>query len=290
MRKKSIFFTYIGVAVFSISAVGDWSDVWSALQTNDWKEIAEKLVTALDSGSAVALALLAGFAFWGSKRDDEWITVVIHYPDGREKRLYNAFQRESCSRRELQGVLGDHHGLGRYDIQFMRSPALMDEIRRIKMGRDLELRIPLGPLDRFRDMVPLVDPDDHRPLAFLNLSNHPSVQWSDLQLSTARELTKNQSATIIDYPFPHIDPELSSIEIEQLADQLLDDLTTLMHEGDDRIVAVHIAGEPIMCLAISRGLRTRGVKCYSATSHRLSTEEDGVKRSEFHFVRFREWI
>ena len=46
---------------------------------------------------------------------------------------------------------------------------------------------------------------------FINLSNHPSAAWGADQLAAAA-----QYGTIVDVPFPNIDPTLSTEEVLRL--------------------------------------------------------------------------
>ena len=111
----------------------------------------------------------------------------------------------------------------------------------------------------------------------LNLSNHPSDNWTPEQLSAAGD-------AVVDMPFPQVDPDGDEAYIESLANEYLQKVLAM-----DNISAVHIMGEMNFTFALVNKLKTFGVKCVASTTQRETEEENGVKISKFKFVRFREY-
>ena len=111
----------------------------------------------------------------------------------------------------------------------------------------------------------------------LNLSNHPSVNWSEKQLAAAAD-------EIVDMPFPQVDPDDDEAYIESLANEYFSQITNMQH-----ITTVHIMGEMNFTFALVTKLKANGIKCVASTTKRETMEENGVKISTFNFVRFREY-
>ena len=122
----------------------------------------------------------------------------------------------------------------------------------------------------------------------MNLSNHPSDAWSDEQMRSARAL--DPDAELIDLPFPHVDPALSTQEVIDLAEQEWTRIMSELTHHHQRPLHAMISGETIFCVALVRKLQDAGITCYCATTKRVSeTDAQGVKSSIFTFVKFREW-
>lgn len=287
MKKKHVFWSYLALWLFLFLSALECDNVLNAIKTSELKQALEIVVGALDIGSAVAVALLAVFAYYGAQRDDDWITVVVRYPDGREPDVIkDAFQREECSRSEVSGLLGALHGPGRYTVAYLRSDQLIKDIKRIKSSDELELIIQIGEADTFGEPKPRVPNEpDERPLAFWNISNHPIAEnWCDRQVEAARLIAPN--AELIDIPFPQVDPHWSRADVYKQAEELLNTLKT-NREGERRVAGAMVAGEPVMCQAIVRELEMLDIPCFSATTRREVSQEGSEKRSRFVFVRFR---
>jgi hypothetical protein len=117
-------------------------------------------------------------------------------------------------------------------------------------------------------------------MQFLNISNHPSDKWTPEQVEAAKSLGGLPS----DVKFPHVDPQWSTEEVQNVAKKLVMSLDLV------EVAGAMVAGEPLMTLCIVRNLQAIGVRCFSATTERSVVEgKDGVKTSKFNFVRFREW-
>lgn len=114
----------------------------------------------------------------------------------------------------------------------------------------------------------------------LNLSNHPAQNWGETQLSTA----ETAYGEITDLPFPAIDPNWTSRQIEQLAEAYCQKVIDLCP------TAVHLMGEMTFTFALIRKLKAAGIRCVASTTRRLVVQEDGHSKSvHFEFVQFREY-
>lgn len=114
----------------------------------------------------------------------------------------------------------------------------------------------------------------------LNLSNHPSAQWSERQTTWANDIY----GEVEDLPFPQIDPNFNEVQL----DALVKEYFSLVARKKPN--AVHIMGELTFCVALIKKLQNGGISCIASTTHR-STEDlpDGTKVSKFEFVRFRQY-
>lgn len=117
---------------------------------------------------------------------------------------------------------------------------------------------------------------------FLNLSNHPSTEWSDVQLAAAQVYGK-----IIDMPFPAINETMSEPGIETMADQYL---LKILGLSDGKSCTVHIMGEMTFTFSLVNKLKAMGVTCVASTTRRdVVVLPDGSKQVRFHFCRFRKY-
>lgn len=115
---------------------------------------------------------------------------------------------------------------------------------------------------------------------FVNLTNHPSLAWSDGQRQAAL-----QYGEILDLPFPVIDPAASTEEVKALADKTVDAIKQL-----DGSPVVHVMGEMTFTYAIVARLKALGITCVASTTERDTVvAPDGRKITTFKFVRFREY-
>ena len=112
---------------------------------------------------------------------------------------------------------------------------------------------------------------------FLNLSNHPSANWSEKQLAAA-------GGNVVDMPFPQVDPDGDEAYIENLANEYLDKILKI-----GNIEAVHVMGEMNLTFSLVTKLKAKGIKCVASTTKRETVEENGVKVSKFKFVKFRNY-
>ena len=119
----------------------------------------------------------------------------------------------------------------------------------------------------------------------INLSNHPSANWSAEQKNAA-EL---QYGKIVDLPFPNIPAEWDAEEVVELANDYLRRCERLLDNGDPAS-AVHLAGEPVFCFVLAQLLLKAGVICLVSTTERIVCEDNGTKTSVFRFNRFRKYL
>lgn len=113
----------------------------------------------------------------------------------------------------------------------------------------------------------------------LNLSNHPSTLWPQNQTALALE----KYDQIQDLPFPHIDPQLSGYDLEQLAEEYEIKIRKI------NPTAVHLMGELTFTFRLVNRLKAIGINCIASTTSRNVIEKDGAKTSVFAFVGFREY-
>lgn len=116
---------------------------------------------------------------------------------------------------------------------------------------------------------------------FVNLSNHPSSDWTENQLKAAERYGK-----VIDVDFPIIPPEADEQAISQIAAQyvaMIRDMTK------DKSVTLHIMGEMTFVFRVVSRLNSLGITCVASTTERIAYETDAGKLSVFHFVRFRKY-
>lgn len=117
----------------------------------------------------------------------------------------------------------------------------------------------------------------------LNLSNHPSANWSAEQKDTAEKLY----GEIIDLPFPVVDPAGDEEYIAYLAE---DYCRQVLEMSEDRDVTVHLMGEMTLTFALVQQLQTDGITCVASTTERETNETpDGHKESFFKFIQFRKY-
>ncbi|MBQ3657927.1 MAG: CRISPR-associated protein [Bacteroidales bacterium] len=112
---------------------------------------------------------------------------------------------------------------------------------------------------------------------FLNLSNHPSISWSENQLAAA-------GGKVIDLAFPQVAPDGDEKYIQNLATEYYNKILEMQD-----ITTVHLMGEMNFTFALVTKLKAAGIKCVASTTKRETVEENGVKISKFQFVRFREY-
>jgi len=117
----------------------------------------------------------------------------------------------------------------------------------------------------------------------INLSNHPSVNWSEEQYKTAVE----QFGCVVDLPFPVVDPDGDESYIEALADEYE---SKVLEMAADEPITVHLMGEMTLTFALILRLQAQGITCVASTTRRVTSEfPDGRKESLFQFVKFRKY-
>lgn len=113
----------------------------------------------------------------------------------------------------------------------------------------------------------------------LNLSNHPSSNWSESQLNTAIQTY----GSVEDLPFPNIPPEWDRDRVLQLAD----DYTARI--ALSKASAVHIMGELVFTHLLVTRLEEIGIPCIASTTERIVEMEGDVKKIRFGFIQFRSY-
>lgn len=116
---------------------------------------------------------------------------------------------------------------------------------------------------------------------FINLSNHPSLDWDETQLKAAEEFGR-----IEDIPFPNISPDVTENQIENLAKEYRD---KILEKALDNEVTVHVMGEMTFCFTLISMLRRCNIPCLASCTERIVSENNGNKISSFGFVGFRKY-
>jgi hypothetical protein len=123
---------------------------------------------------------------------------------------------------------------------------------------------------------------------FINLSNHPSSKWSPLQLEAAMDMVDR--SPVIDMAFPNIKPEMTTKEVQNLANEYIDKIKNLINEYDAEKVVLHVMGEMTFTYHIAFSFRLSPiVTCVASTTKRNVIEKNGEKISIFEFVQFRKY-
>lgn len=113
----------------------------------------------------------------------------------------------------------------------------------------------------------------------INLSNHPSSKWSDLQIKAAGLYGQ----TIIDIEFPKIKINSNRGKIIKSIIAEIEDVI----EKHKALATVHIMGEMVLTYQLVNELKKRGIMCISSFSERISKEiGENKKTSEFNFEYF----
>lgn len=119
----------------------------------------------------------------------------------------------------------------------------------------------------------------------INLSNHPSVNWSKEQT----ELAIAQFGSIKDMPFPNVPPDATTEQVSELAKSFLEKIKNYPSDSKS-VTAVHLMGEMTFIVALTRLLQMEGIKVVCSTTERIVLEEkDGKKTMQFKFSQFREY-
>lgn len=123
----------------------------------------------------------------------------------------------------------------------------------------------------------------------INLSNHPSANWSEEQIEAA----KLQFDEIVDLQFPQINPHWNLEQVEEFAGEFFMDFLKDCEFGkyDKKNLTVHIMGELTFCYLMINMFKIKNIKCVASTTERIVIEEiDGKKTAQFRFVQFRDYL
>lgn len=121
----------------------------------------------------------------------------------------------------------------------------------------------------------------------INFSNHPYEKWSEKQKEAAKVYGDTK-----DLPFPSVPGSASENEIEQLAEETIERIVSILEKDPSGTVLAQ--GEFTLTYAVVSLLKQRGIRVISACADRKVTEvtgDDGKmkKQVEFCFERFREY-
>ena len=114
----------------------------------------------------------------------------------------------------------------------------------------------------------------------INLSNHPFDKWT----ATQQEAARNQYSTIVDIPFPQIDPASSTDQLRMLVDDYVLQIRRMPP------ATVHVMGELCFIYLFVQQCREIGIPCVASTTHRIVEEVDGKKVVQFQFIQFRPYF
>lgn len=118
---------------------------------------------------------------------------------------------------------------------------------------------------------------------FINISNHPSIDWKKEQANEAQIYGK-----IVDISFPNISPQMDTEEMKTIVDEYIRKIEALTVEENEDIL-IHVMGESVFSFMLVVSLLRRNYKVVASTTERIVSYEGDVKRAEFKFVRFREY-
>ena len=123
---------------------------------------------------------------------------------------------------------------------------------------------------------------------FANLSNHRLDMWQAEQLATVRSMGFSSIRELAN-GMPLVDPRATPEEVAQMAEEILREVQAMGASG------AYVAGEFSLTYALVRSLEKVGVKCFTATTERISKEivmPDGCIRVEkvFSFVAWRRYF
>lgn len=117
----------------------------------------------------------------------------------------------------------------------------------------------------------------------INLSNHPSNQWSDKQLKSALKNFKS----VYDLPFPHISPKANSKQVKVKARKYFEKVLKILKSSEDKSNAVHLMGELTFVFYLAQMLKNKNISVIVSTTNRIVEEKNGKKIVSFNFVKFR---
>lgn len=119
-------------------------------------------------------------------------------------------------------------------------------------------------------------------IMLINLTNHPSVRWSDKQKAAAEEYGE-----VVDMSFPQVEASADEQFVKSLAKEYLEKIKKIV---DDNPVVVHVMGEMTFTYSLVSLLKSEGIVCVASTSERIVNEfENGKKEVVFQFNRFRRY-
>lgn len=118
---------------------------------------------------------------------------------------------------------------------------------------------------------------------FINISNHPSTGWKEEQTNEAQIY-----GNIVDIPFPNIPPQMDTEEMKTIVDDYIQKIEELAMRKIETTL-IHVMGESVFSFMLVLSLLQKNYKVVASTTERIVSYEGDVKRTEFKFVRFREY-
>ena len=117
----------------------------------------------------------------------------------------------------------------------------------------------------------------------INLSNHKYEQWQENQ----KALAKTKYGTVLDLPFPQIEPDWTTKQVKELANTYLSKIVEMTR--GERGKAVHIQGEFTFVFNLVSLLKQQEIICIASTSKRNVKQVGTQKIIDFIFTNFREY-
>ncbi|MBO7203043.1 MAG: CRISPR-associated protein [Paludibacteraceae bacterium] len=115
----------------------------------------------------------------------------------------------------------------------------------------------------------------------INLSNHPSTQWSEKQKKASVIYGE-----ILDLPFPIVDETADEAYIRMLAEKYLQ---IILEIAKTERVVVHVMGELTFTFLLVSFLLKNDIKCMASTTKRIVKEDKAKKEVVFCFEKFRNY-
>lgn len=256
----------------------------------------QQAITLLQEGVCTFLCDKVGLD-WGKVSDRECVSAAFYHLKGNKKEIswkfdsdprYHAEKTKEIMQLDHIGeLLNEWVELTRFRNSYNHGGMLSnDDIPSATMKKSIGDRIdrilPLLSQVKLPEHPTAESPNPPAPI-FINLSNHPSSAWSGEQRSAAI----SQYGSIVDIPFPSIDPSAEDCCIKNLADEHMERIARL---AEGRCPTVHIMGEMNFTFAMVKRLQEKGILCVASTTERIVEQmPDGEKKSTFKFVRFRRY-
>lgn len=118
----------------------------------------------------------------------------------------------------------------------------------------------------------------------INISNHPSIYWSEEQLSVANKIWGG----VYDIALPYISPQLDGKDVLHKAEIDVESYISIIQQYDIPS-AFHVMGESVYCFHVVKLLKEAGYTIVASTSERCVEYDRDNKISHFEFVKFREY-
>ncbi len=261
----------------------------------DWARNHDMIAQALTMAREYVLSIVCDIykeKFSGTFQDEkkpevahrEYISGVLSISkDDIEKGKFNGYL--SCYP-EIRNYLLEEATIINLRKPYAKLGTVRNEVNHGKKGNEInkiDIEAYNKQFDRiWKEITNLLHAASVKPQLFLNLSNHPSNDWSEEQVKAAQVYGE-----IEDMEFPKVCPKASEEEIEQLVDDYADRILDLSEEKD---VTVHVMGEMTFTMGLVSRLTEQGIRCVASTTTRDTIDKgNGVKESQFQFVRFREY-